>query len=443
MAVPNIFGSATSAIPLSQLDTNFATAITIGNTAVYLGNTTTSLGNVTLTNVTISSGNVTVSNITANAVTSPSATNLILQSAGTTAVTIDTSQNVGIGVTPVSILHVKSASPIYTQETTGNVTSGGVAYQQFKDSTGIAFIQGFAGLNSCYQFGTNIATGFMRFLTGAGGEAMRIDSSGNVGIGTSSPSTYGKFAVVGADGYISASVGSTTALTQYISGDLAYICSAPSSGSNGKSMVFQTGTSGLGTERMRINTSGDIILGGSTVTTNPIGARVNGTALSLPTTNVNMIARSTSTQIALQLAGNSGQNIQFYTDNGSASVTAGTITSTGTATAYGVGTSDYRAKENVTNYTGGLSTITSLRPVSFTWKESQEQDIGFIAHEIQAVIPSTVYGEKDAVDEDGKPKMQTIFPSPPQMIANLVGAIQEQQALIQSLTTRITALETK
>jgi len=60
MAVPNIFASATSAIPLSQLDDNFATSITLGNTAVYLGNTTTSFGNVTLTNVTISSGNVTV-----------------------------------------------------------------------------------------------------------------------------------------------------------------------------------------------------------------------------------------------------------------------------------------------------------------------------------------------------------------------------------------------
>jgi hypothetical protein len=50
MAVPNIFSTATSAIPLSQLDQNFATAITLGNTAVYLGNTTTSFGNVTLTN---------------------------------------------------------------------------------------------------------------------------------------------------------------------------------------------------------------------------------------------------------------------------------------------------------------------------------------------------------------------------------------------------------
>jgi hypothetical protein len=66
MAVPNIFGTATSAIPLSQLDTNFATAITLGNTAVYLGNTTTSLGNLTLTNVLISStnGDATISGLT-------------------------------------------------------------------------------------------------------------------------------------------------------------------------------------------------------------------------------------------------------------------------------------------------------------------------------------------------------------------------------------------
>ena len=55
MAVPYTFANATTAIPLSQLDNNFATAITIGNTAVYLGNTTTSFGNVTLTNATISS----------------------------------------------------------------------------------------------------------------------------------------------------------------------------------------------------------------------------------------------------------------------------------------------------------------------------------------------------------------------------------------------------
>jgi hypothetical protein len=55
MPVPNNFANATTSIPLSQLDNNFATPITIGNTAVQLGNTVTTLNNMTLPNVTISS----------------------------------------------------------------------------------------------------------------------------------------------------------------------------------------------------------------------------------------------------------------------------------------------------------------------------------------------------------------------------------------------------
>jgi hypothetical protein len=55
MAVPYTFGSATASIPLSQLDSNFATTITLGNTAIQLGNTVTTLNNMTLANVTISS----------------------------------------------------------------------------------------------------------------------------------------------------------------------------------------------------------------------------------------------------------------------------------------------------------------------------------------------------------------------------------------------------
>jgi len=64
MAVPYTFGTATAAIPLSQLDSNFATTITLGNTAIQLGNTVTTLNNMTLANATISSGNVTLTNVT-------------------------------------------------------------------------------------------------------------------------------------------------------------------------------------------------------------------------------------------------------------------------------------------------------------------------------------------------------------------------------------------
>lgn len=91
MTVPYTFATATTAIPLSNLDANFATAVTLGNTAMYLGNTTTSVGNLTLTNVTISSGNVTA-NIAANtALTNPTITNYVetLYSAtGNTSVTL-------------------------------------------------------------------------------------------------------------------------------------------------------------------------------------------------------------------------------------------------------------------------------------------------------------------------------------------------------------------
>ena len=79
MPVPYTFANATVSIPLSQLDNNFATAITLGNTAIQLGNTVTTLNNMTFANVTISSGTVNITNVVAtNAnVTTANVTNLI------------------------------------------------------------------------------------------------------------------------------------------------------------------------------------------------------------------------------------------------------------------------------------------------------------------------------------------------------------------------------
>jgi prophage DNA circulation protein len=88
MAVPNTFATATSAIPLSQLDANFATAITLGNTAVYLGNTTSTLGNLTTTNITVTNYTETVLNVgTVGASSTLSLTNGTVQTATLTAST--------------------------------------------------------------------------------------------------------------------------------------------------------------------------------------------------------------------------------------------------------------------------------------------------------------------------------------------------------------------
>ena len=120
MTVPYTFGTATTSIPLSNLDANFNTPITLGNTSIYLGNTTTTIGNLTLTNATISSGNVTISNIsvtTANVTTANVAT---LSVTGTA--TIATAN-----ITTGNITTLTSTSITDSGLTSGRVTFAGAS----------------------------------------------------------------------------------------------------------------------------------------------------------------------------------------------------------------------------------------------------------------------------------------------------------------------------
>ena len=91
MPVTYTFATATSSIPLSQLDSNFATTITLGNTAIQLGNTVTTLNNMTLANVTISSVAASIANLTLTNVTISSGT----INANATAATVDSVNVVG------------------------------------------------------------------------------------------------------------------------------------------------------------------------------------------------------------------------------------------------------------------------------------------------------------------------------------------------------------
>jgi len=158
MAVPYTFGSATTSIPLSQLDSNFATTITLGNTAVQLGNTITSLTGI--------------SNVA-------SATSLSLGSNGnTTAVTIDTSQNVGIGITsPTARLHLSTASgsTTMTMSTNNNQNANASLYN---DATYFGIASNFGSTGVKVRFALNMPD-----------SAMTVDSSGNLLVGTTS-ATY-------------------------------------------------------------------------------------------------------------------------------------------------------------------------------------------------------------------------------------------------------------
>ena len=109
----------------------------------------------------------------------------------------------------------------------------------------------------------------------------------------------------------------------------------------------------------------------------------------------------------------------------------GTISVSASATAYNT-SSDYRLKENVQPMQDALDKIAQLNPVTYNWKSDGSDGQGFIAHELQAVIPDCVTGEKDAVNDEGNPQYQGVDTS--FLVATLVKAVQE-------LTARITALE--
>ena len=116
----------------------------------------------------------------------------------------------------------------------------------------------------------------------------------------------------------------------------------------------------------------------------------------------------------------------------------GSIQTNSTNTLYNT-TSDYRLKENVMPMTGALAKVSQLKPSTYTWKVDGSDGQGFIAHELQAVIPDAVTGEKDAVDDKGDPKYQMVDTS--FLVATLTAAIQEQQQIINDLKARIETLE--
>jgi len=228
-----------------------------------------------------------------------------------------------------------------------------------------------------------------KFMIGQGGgspvERMRIDASGNVGIGTSSPAA--KLHVAGGTGSTirnTASAGSSWFVGSNVD---AYILHNESN----TPMVLTTN----GTERMRIASNGYV-----------------GFDVTSPTSRIHLNGGTPS------------------------------VSNSGIAAAWNVH-SDYRLKENVVEFSGASSLVSQLHPVKFSWvgeDKSEATTAGFIAHEMAEVAPYSVIGEKDAVNEDGSIKSQAADYS--KLVPLLTAALQEALQKIDALETRISALET-
>jgi hypothetical protein len=398
---------------------------------------------------------------------------------GTTAVTIDTSQNVGIGTSSVGVFGVSSGRLLNVVSTTN------YAYLQ---------LQGSAGNGGAIDFGdatvraaeiaslSGSALAFYLNPTNSGNsltERMRITSTGNVGIGTTSPSAtldvgssvarsgaaqnniYADYRITGATTGIAGSLASRIVGiggSTYTIPDVAVYKADPTVAQTG---VTITNSYGLYIGNMADPTSGGTVTNAWGVyqtassnknyfagqslfgATSLLGSRNSQVGININGKDDALFIQNYGSGIGWGItmrpsSSSSGGNGDCFNFTNTSFTTVGTIATSSSATAYNT-TSDYRLKENVAPMTGALATVAQLKPVTYKWKADGKDGQGFIAHELQSVVPEAVTGEKDAIDKDGNPRYQGVDAS--FLVATLTAAIQELNVKVEAQAAEIAALK--
>ena len=370
---------------------------------------------------------------------------------------LDKAGNLGLGVTPSGW-----ASPFKVIEGgDGSTYQSSLGFQTNNDTVSLNSNVYYNGSNYIYKYSKQASrfvvnkNEFQWFNAASGTagnavtftQAMTLDASGNLGVGTSSPSV--KLHVKDSTG---------TAV------NLLRLESAYSNPSGNKSIIWTDATDTLGrisvsytaasgskmsfgslysggyqtSDLMTLDASGNLLLG---TTSNNGSGRLN--ALAASNANPAIVSGNgssgdvgTAVHLFYKYDNNSTTSQVFcrfaINNNGS---TSGQINANGANAAAFGSWSDSRLKENIVDLPPQLANVMALRPVEFDYIESEGggHQIGFIAQEMQEIYP-------DAVGVRQPDEMLTVT-GWSKTDARLVKAIQEQQQIIQSLTERITALE--
>jgi hypothetical protein len=283
---------------------------------------------------------------------------------------LDSSGNLGLGVTPsawrsgdvaldigavVSLVSAQSANTRLYNNTF--VASGGT--NTYKTSSFASYYDQGSGVHRWFNAPSGTAGNAITFT-----QAMTLDASGNLGIGTTSPSNRLD---------VASSTNSTIGITRTGSHNVTLNAVA------GGAFTIGLDGSGGGTERARIDSSGRFMLG-TTSALNSGGAKASI-----------QFAGGQGLFIATEAQGN-GQVMGF---NYNISTNVGSISITSTATAYNT-SSDQRLKENIADANSASTLIDALQVRKFDWKaDGSHQRYGFVAQELATVAPEAVYQPED------------------------------------------------
>ena len=385
----------------------------------------------------------------------------------TNALTIDESQNVGIGTDiPAHRLQVINATAAddrtvasiagvgnANSSTTGGqylavYRSGAIAGSSNNHAGGIllgisnSLSAANCGIRGTYEYtdGRDLQFFTSSDNTSAPTNKMIIKGNGDVGIGTDSPSKRLHVLDSTNELAIIENSGSGWVNIQFQNADCTgngvRIGMNSTEGLNisnheeGKGIVFRTTpTGGSVTEQARFTNEGNFRVGlsNSTPTNNTeAGFLVGGAAPGYGSAFI-QIPNNASNGYGI---------LGFYAGN----YLLGNITKTGAGSCAYNTSSDYRLKENVNYDFNALDRVVQLKPARFNFIADADTTVdGFLAHEVQDIVPEAITGEKDAVDAEGNPEYQVIDHS--KLVPLLVKALQEQQVLIEQLQSDVATLK--
>ena len=332
----------------------------------------------------------------------------------------------------------------FTDVTTGTITTENVSSTklQFNPSTGILSSTGFAGALNGTVGATTANTGLFTTIGASGVATFSAGTASDPAITTTGDTNTGMFfpaadTIAFSEGGVEVArfnadaqfvAGAGTALLPVITttGDVNTGIFFPAA----DTMAFSEG----GAEVMRIESGGRFLVGTTSTSAFDAGMRANPTGSG---GSMQVIISNTGGGLPFLLNTTADQNIIDFRRS---STNVGTISVSTTNTAYNT-SSDYRLKENIAPMTGALAKVTQLKPCTYTWKANGSAGQGFIAHELQSVVPDSVTGVKDAVDEEGNPVHQGVDTS--YLVATLTAAIQELNAKVEAQTAEIAELKAK